>query len=191
VPASLAVLVFVMAERRGDMPVAYYACAGLLIGVATGYKQVAVFGGATIALMIWLTHERPLRFVPLRELRGATGSVCGVLSRRWRVRPVLVRRRGLIELCWNWPRGPFVHSPVSAALLASRGSPASASPARDHASVVPGALAQVRASQLDLELVSIPHYLQGGARYALAIVANPFEMERGGGARAPASRPCS
>jgi hypothetical protein len=61
-PATLAVLVFVVAqsreERRRDV---WYAGAGLLLSVAVAYKQVAVFDAAAIATMVWLTHERPLR----------------------------------------------------------------------------------------------------------------------------------
>lgn len=61
-PASLAVLAYVLAERRdADRRARWYIATGALIGVAAGYKQVAVFDGAAIALMIWIMHDRPLR----------------------------------------------------------------------------------------------------------------------------------
>lgn len=61
-PATLAVLAFVSAERRGeDRRFLLYLAAGLLTGLAAGYKQVAVFDFAAIALMVLLTHGRPLR----------------------------------------------------------------------------------------------------------------------------------
>jgi hypothetical protein len=63
-PASLAALVFVLAQRRAEeQRGALYVLAGLLLGVAAGYKQVAVFDGAAIGLMIWYTHERPWRAI--------------------------------------------------------------------------------------------------------------------------------
>jgi 4-amino-4-deoxy-L-arabinose transferase-like glycosyltransferase len=59
-PASLAVLLFVLAERRDRAGPLHYGAVGLLIGIAAGYKQVALFDGAAIGIMIWLTHDRPL-----------------------------------------------------------------------------------------------------------------------------------
>lgn len=59
-PTSAAVLAFVLAQRRDEASRApYYVGVGLLLGIAAGYKQVAVFDGAAIGMMIWLTHERP------------------------------------------------------------------------------------------------------------------------------------
>ncbi len=62
-PSSLAVLAFVLAteQRRHGPALALYALAGVMVGIAAGYKQVAVFDGAAIALMIALTQARPLR----------------------------------------------------------------------------------------------------------------------------------
>jgi hypothetical protein len=66
-PASLAVLLSLVAERREParrMP--YYAAAGLMIGIAASYKQVAIFDGAAIGVAIWLTHAKPMRaLVPM------------------------------------------------------------------------------------------------------------------------------
>lgn len=54
-PVSLAVLAFLFAERsEGGRRLIGYAVAGLLIGVAVNYKQVAVFDGATLVLMAFL-----------------------------------------------------------------------------------------------------------------------------------------
>jgi hypothetical protein len=63
-PTTLAVLAYVLAMRREEtarMP--YVVLAGVCVGVAVGYKQVAVFDGLAIALMLWLTQERPARAV--------------------------------------------------------------------------------------------------------------------------------
>lgn len=61
-PASLAVVAYLLAERRAEPArTPWYAAAGVLLGIAAGYKQVAVFDGAAIAAMIWIMHERPLR----------------------------------------------------------------------------------------------------------------------------------
>jgi len=55
-PVSLAVLAFLFAERyEGGRRLIGYAVAGLLIGVAVNYKQVAVFDGAALVLMALLT----------------------------------------------------------------------------------------------------------------------------------------
>ncbi len=64
-PTSLAVLLFVLAEWRGGRASLYHVVIGMLAGIATAYKQVAVFDGAAIAVMIWLTHERPFRALAL------------------------------------------------------------------------------------------------------------------------------
>ena len=61
-PASLAVLVYLLAERRAEQArTPLYAIAGVLLGIAAGYKQVAVFDAAAIATMICLMHARPMR----------------------------------------------------------------------------------------------------------------------------------
>jgi Dolichyl-phosphate-mannose-protein mannosyltransferase len=63
-PTSLAVLAYLLAERRQERARAsWYVAAGVLLGIASGYKQVAVFDGAAIAAMIWIMHDRPLRDV--------------------------------------------------------------------------------------------------------------------------------
>jgi Dolichyl-phosphate-mannose-protein mannosyltransferase len=61
-PASLAVLVFLLAERQPEQArTPLYVAAGVLLGIAAGYKQVALFDAAAIGTMIWLMHERPWR----------------------------------------------------------------------------------------------------------------------------------
>ncbi len=61
-PASLAILVFLLTERRpAEHRVFGYLLCGLLLGIAAGYKQVAVFDAAAVAVMVLLTHTRPLR----------------------------------------------------------------------------------------------------------------------------------
>jgi Dolichyl-phosphate-mannose-protein mannosyltransferase len=61
-PASLAVLVYLLAERRAPHArTPWYTAVGFLLGIAASYKQVAVFDAAAIAVMIWLTHDRPVR----------------------------------------------------------------------------------------------------------------------------------
>ncbi len=60
-PASLAVLCYMMAERRDSESAIAYGAIGGLVGIAAAYKQVAVFDGAAIAVMVWLTHARPQR----------------------------------------------------------------------------------------------------------------------------------
>lgn len=60
-PASLAVLSYVLASRRHESERSgYYLAAGVLLGVAAAYKQVAVFDAAALGLMIWITHRRPV-----------------------------------------------------------------------------------------------------------------------------------
>lgn len=61
-PATLAVLAFVVAQERArERRHAWYAAAGVLVSIAASYKQVAVFDAAAIGTMIWITHERPWR----------------------------------------------------------------------------------------------------------------------------------
>lgn len=61
-PATLGVLVFVLAQARpeGQRDV-WYVAAGVLMSLAISYKQVGVFDAAAVAAMIWLIHERPVR----------------------------------------------------------------------------------------------------------------------------------
>ena len=62
-PTSLAVLCFVRAEQRRSERLAVYATVGVLIGIAAAYKQVAIFDGAAIIVMIWLQRDRPHRAI--------------------------------------------------------------------------------------------------------------------------------
>ncbi|MEX2247041.1 MAG: glycosyltransferase family 39 protein [Dehalococcoidia bacterium] len=60
-PTTLAVLTVVIAARREEpRRTAPIAVAGVLLGIAANYKQVAVFDAAAVAVMLWLTWERPL-----------------------------------------------------------------------------------------------------------------------------------
>jgi hypothetical protein len=78
-PASLAVLAFIVAEGREEKRrFALYLSAGLLLGVAAGYKQVAIFDFAAIAAMIAITHQRPLR--ALAPLAAGLAAVQIVLA---------------------------------------------------------------------------------------------------------------
>ncbi|MBI5284032.1 MAG: glycosyltransferase family 39 protein [Chloroflexi bacterium] len=183
-PASLAVLVFVIAERRGDAPLAYYVAAGLLIGIAAGYKQVAVFDGAAIALMIWLTHARPLRaLVPMAAGFAAPQAAFaafflanGAFGQYW------YAVAGSLQLYSEaGSQGPFVrvagYLPALLALawLALRRQSGEEITLRSFPVLWLGfALAGSTSSSFPF-----PHYLQQAApACALVIVANPFEMER-------------
>jgi len=60
-PATAAVLVFLLAERRERAPLPAYAAAGVLLAVAAAYKQVAVFDALAIVVMLLLRRARPWR----------------------------------------------------------------------------------------------------------------------------------
>lgn len=61
-PTSLAVLTFLWAQGRDESRrTPAYVATGVLLGVAAGYKQVAVLDAAAIGVMVWCTHERPWR----------------------------------------------------------------------------------------------------------------------------------
>lgn len=78
-PVSLAVLAFIVAEQRpGEHRTGLYLCAGLLLGVATGYKQVAVFDFGAMALMLALMHERPWRAV--EAMAAGIATVQGTIA---------------------------------------------------------------------------------------------------------------
>ena len=183
-PASLAVFVFIIAERSEDAPVACYAAAGLLTGIAAGYKQVAVFDGAAIALMIWLTHDRPLRaLVPLAAGFAAPQAAFvafflanGAFGQYW------YAVAGSLELYSEaGSQGPFVRfAGYLPALLAL------AWLARRRQSGEEITLPSFPVLWLGFALAGstsssfpFPHYLQQAApACALAVVANPFEIER-------------
>ncbi len=56
-PTSLAVLVFAWSERRSRASPVAYITIGALIGVAAAYKQVAIFDGLAIAVMVYVMHD--------------------------------------------------------------------------------------------------------------------------------------
>ena len=97
-PASLAILVFLVTERRpaGHRVLGYLLC-GLLLGIAAGYKQVAVFDAAAVAVMVSATHAHPRRaLIPIAAGFLAPQVVLERVLRRERCVPaVLVRRRRL------------------------------------------------------------------------------------------------
>jgi hypothetical protein len=66
-PSALALLAFLLAERQeGRKRLIGFAVVGLLIGLAVNYKQVAVFDGAALALIVLLAVRRPV--VPLAAM---------------------------------------------------------------------------------------------------------------------------
>ncbi|MBF6599164.1 MAG: hypothetical protein IVW36_01490 [Dehalococcoidia bacterium] len=62
-PASLAALVFILGERHREAGASprVLVVVGALIGIAAAYKQVAIFDGLAIAVMVRFRHERALR----------------------------------------------------------------------------------------------------------------------------------
>ena len=64
-PSSLAALLFVWSETRGgpatEASPRVLIAVGALIGIAAAYKQVAIFDGLAIAMMVRFTHERAFR----------------------------------------------------------------------------------------------------------------------------------
>ncbi len=59
-PTSLGVLAFVLAERGAEeRRVAGYLASGAMFGIAAGFKQVAVFDLAAVAVMVLAMHEHP------------------------------------------------------------------------------------------------------------------------------------
>ncbi len=60
-PASLAVLTCVLAYERPEPDrLPWYLAAGVLLGIAANYKQVAIFDAAAIGGMVLLIERRPL-----------------------------------------------------------------------------------------------------------------------------------
>jgi hypothetical protein len=55
-PVTLAVLLFTWSELRAVRAAGLFVGVGFLLGIAVGYKQVAVFDGAAIVVMLWLLH---------------------------------------------------------------------------------------------------------------------------------------
>lgn len=61
-PTSLAALLVILAGRRDwRVPASHYLAAGLLIGLAMNFKQVAGWDGAAFALFIACAHPAPFR----------------------------------------------------------------------------------------------------------------------------------
>jgi MFS family permease len=67
-PVTLAVLLFAWSEHGPARAPALFVAIGFLLGIGTAYKQVAVFDGAAIAVMLWLLHARRERAYVLRSI---------------------------------------------------------------------------------------------------------------------------
>ncbi len=189
-PSSLAVLVFVLAERRRDASLWWYGGAGLLIGVAAGYKQVALFDGAAIGVMIWLTHGRPMR---------AIGAFAGGVAVPVAASAVLFLAAGAFGAYWYavagslglyselGAEGPFVRfagylpALMATAWLVRRRTLGEELALESFPVLWLGfALAGTTSSSFPF-----PHYLQQAVpACALAIVGNPLRLERDELARA-------
>jgi hypothetical protein len=186
-PASLAVLAFVVAEGReeGRRRFALYLASGLLLGIAAGYKQVAILDLAAIASMIALTHERPMRalaplatgfsavqivlaafFVADGAFGGYWYAVAGSLGLYSDMAPAagpLVRLSGflpsLMVLAWLVRRRQL-GEPITLAMF----------PALWLAFDVAGATSST---------FPFPHYLQQAApALALTVATNPLSIEK-------------
>jgi 4-amino-4-deoxy-L-arabinose transferase-like glycosyltransferase len=184
-PSSLGILAFVIAQRRGSSPWALYAAAGVLFGIAAGYKQVAVFDAAAAGVMIWLTHERPLRAtVPLtagfavpQVLFLAYFVATGAFPEYWYA---IVGSLGLYSEI-GAAQGPFVKfmgylpALLVVAWLVHRRRSDSLITIEQLAPLWLGfALAGSMSSAF-----AFPHYLQQAApAFALTVAFNPFRMER-------------
>lgn len=207
-PSSLAVLTFLVAQRRDDPSSAsaeigrrpssgsaeigrresrwaLYAVAGVLFGIAAGYKQVAVFDAAAVGVMIWLTHKRPVRaFVPLavgfavpQALFVAFFVVSGAFPQYWYA---IVGSLGLYSEI-GAAQGPFVKfmgylpALLVVAWLVHRRRSGSAITMQLFAPLWLGfALAGSMSSAF-----AFPHYLQQAApAFALTVALNPVRMER-------------
>jgi len=185
-PSSLAVLTFVLAERRPeDRRTFAYVATGLLFGVAAGYKQVAVFDAAAVGSMIWLTHERPLRALALiaagfalpQALFAAYFLASGAFPQYWYA---VVGSLGLYSELGP-AQGPFVkftgYLPallVVAWLVRRRNAGGEISlrlfPALWLGFAIAGSMSSAFA---------FPHYLQQAApAFALTLVADPLAVER-------------
>ncbi len=185
-PSSLAVLVFVLADRRAEedrgLP---YALAGVLLGVAAGYKQVAIFDTAAIIMMIWLTHRRPLRaaapialgFALPQVLFLVLFSALGALPQYWYA---IVGSLGLYSELGP-AQGPFVRftgylpALLVVAWLVRRkrgGAPITLQ-------LFPPLWLTFALAGSMSSAFAFPHYLQQAApALALTLVANPFANER-------------
>lgn len=184
-PSSLAVLAFAVAERRAAPRVWAYALVGLLFGIASGYKQVAVFDAAAVGLMIWLTHERPARALAAIAAGFALPHivflvfflVTGALPEYWYA---VVGSLGLYSELGP-AEGPFVkftgYLPallVVAWLVHRRRNGSEITLALFPTLWLSFALAGSMSSAF-----AFPHYLQQAApALALTLIANPFEIER-------------
>ena len=80
-PTSLAVLVALLGHERplGDR-LPWYAAAGILLGVAANYKQVAIFDAAALGLMVFAIEDRRLRSAGALALGFALPHVLALVA---------------------------------------------------------------------------------------------------------------
>lgn len=190
-PTSLAVLAYVVGARRpAEARGRWYAASGVLIGIAAGYKQVAVFDGAAIAVMIWLTEERPLRaLAPLvagaaapQAALAAVYIATGAFGAYWYA---IAGSLGVYSE-FGETRGPVVgfigYLPAIVAvawLVRRKREGAGVEPCAFPALWLGFALAGATSSTF-----AFPHYLQQAApAAALAVVSMPWRWERDEAAR--------
>jgi len=190
VPTTLAVLTFVRAQARPEeeRSVRYLAC-GALLGVAAGYKQVAVCDLLAVLVMVALTHARPWRsaaalllgFAAPQALFAAVFLAAGAFGAYWyAVVGSLglyadLAREGAAARLSGWLPALLITAWLARRRLAGDEVPLAAFPALWLAFTIAGAAAGA---------FPFPHYLQQAAPpAALAAVSIPFAWERDAAAR--------
>jgi 4-amino-4-deoxy-L-arabinose transferase-like glycosyltransferase len=185
-PSSLGVLTFVVAQQRAEVSRDwFYVAAGVLFGIAAGYKQVAVFDAGAVGVMIWLTHERPLRAMALvvagfggpQVLFLALFAALGALPQYWYA---IVGSLGLYSEIGP-AQGPFVKfigylpALLVVAWLVHRRRNGSATPI----TVLPALWLSFALAGSMSSAFAFPHYLQQAApALALTVACSPFALER-------------
>jgi hypothetical protein len=189
-PTSLAVLCFVRAMQRESDSFDWYATIGVLIGISAAYKQVAVFDGAAIIVMLWLIRDRPYRaigaiaagFVVPQAILASFFIASGAFNEYWYA---VVGSLGLYSQLGP-SNGPILRAAaylpalMIVAALVRRRQRGRAVHMQDFP-MVWLSFAVVGATSSSLPF---PHYLQQAVPpFALALVSNPFAGERDAEAR--------
>jgi 4-amino-4-deoxy-L-arabinose transferase-like glycosyltransferase len=191
VPTTLAVLVFVRAQARPEAArtAAYLAC-GALLGLAAGYKQVAVCDLLAVLVMVSLTHARPWRasgvllvaFAAPQALFAAVFLAAGAFGAYWyAVAGSLglyagLAREGPAARLTGWLPALLVAAWLVRRRMSGEEVPLTAFPSLWLTFTIAGAAAGA---------FPFPHYLQQAApAAALAAVSLPFAWERDAPARA-------